>query len=87
MKEEIPWPESETGYIRIPRKEIRNYITEELLSLTAMWHRISRYGWPHGGGYLAEPSAVRIVVELFDAEKSTYMQWERGHESGTHGTA
>lgn len=76
VKENIPWPESPTGYIRIQRKDFSDYITEELLSYLQMWHRIKQYGWPQNRGYLAEPETVRLVVELFDAEKETFLAWK-----------
>ena len=77
MKETIPWPEqTDTGYIRLQRKEFKNYITDELSSLIEMWHRIKAYGWPQGKGYLAEPSAVVAVVRLFDTESQTFRGWE-----------
>ena len=79
MKETLCWPENETGYIRIQRKDFSKYITEELTSLIQMWHRICAYGWPQGKGYLAEPDAVRTVVELFDREKANYLSWERAN--------
>lgn len=77
MKEKLPFPESENGYILIRRKDFSKYITDELLSLIEMWHRIKAYGWPQGKGYLAEPEAVRVIVELFDAEKASFLAWEK----------
>lgn len=79
MKEKIPFPESENGYILVRRKDFSNYITDELLSLIEMWHRIKAYGWPQGKGYLAEPEAVRVIVELFDAEKANFLAWEKNN--------
>ncbi|MCQ2585624.1 MAG: hypothetical protein MJ185_08530 [Treponema sp.] len=60
-------------------------MTEELLSLIQMWHRIKKYGWPQNKGYLAEPQAVRVIVELFDGEKETFLAWEKNNGSGTDG--
>lgn len=77
MQEIICWPESETGYIRIKRKEIQAYITDELIQAVALWRRVKQYGWPQGKGYLAEPRAVFEVVELFDAAKNSYNAWEK----------
>lgn len=77
MTENICWPESETGYIRIKRGEIKSYITDGLLSLVALWQRIKRYGWPQGKGYLAEPRFVLSIVELFDSEKSNFLEWKK----------
>ena len=62
--------------MKLKRKEFSKYITDELSSLVQMWHRICAYGWPQGKGYLAEPEAVREVVELFDREKANYLSWE-----------
>lgn len=83
MKEKIPFPESENGYILVRRKDFSKYITDELLSLIEMWHRIKAYGWPQGKGYLTEPEAVRVIVELFDTEKANYLAWEENNGSGT----
>lgn len=77
MQETICWPESETGYIRIKRKEIKNYITDEFLTLVQTYNRIKKYGWPQGKGYLAEPRALFAVVELFDSEKSNRQRQEK----------
>ncbi|MDE5899169.1 MAG: hypothetical protein K2H09_07920 [Treponemataceae bacterium] len=44
-----------------------------------MWLRIKRYGWPQGRGYLAEPEAVRMIVQLFDREQEAFRQWEKRH--------
>jgi ubiquinone biosynthesis protein COQ9 len=82
MSESICWPENETGYMRIKRKDLSNYITEELTSLIQMWHRITAYGWPQGKGYLAEPEGVREIVELFDREKANYLLWEKAQNGG-----
>lgn len=84
-KECIPWPESETGYIRIKRKEISSYITRELTAYIQMWHRVKAYGWPQGRGYLAEPEAVRLIVELFDQEKNNFSSWESNNGKGAYG--
>lgn len=77
MTENICWSESETGYIRIKRKEINSYITDDLLTATQTWRRIKRYGWPQGKGYLAEPRGLFSVVELFDREKENYLAWKK----------
>lgn len=63
--------------MKLKRKEFSKYITDELSSLVQMWHRICAYGWPQGKGYLAEPEAVREVVELFDREKANFLAWEK----------
>lgn len=63
--------------MKLKRKEFSSYITDELSSLVQMWHRICAYGWPQGKGYLAEPEAVREVVELFDREKANFLVWEK----------
>ncbi len=84
MAEQIAWPENEQGYTRIQRKDFSKYITEELSALIQMWHRISAYGWPQGKGYLAEPEAVREVVELFDKEKARYLTWEKKRNGRTN---
>lgn len=53
-----------------------------------IWRRVKDYGWPQGKGYLSEPEAVRAVVELLDAERSSYLAWERNrNEPGTYGRA
>lgn len=68
--------------MKLKRKEFSSYITDELSSLVQMWHRISAYGWPQGKGYLAEPEAVREVVELFDREKANFLAWEKRKNDG-----
>ena len=77
--ENICWPESETGYIRIKRKEIKSYITDELCQAVQTWRHIKQYGWPQGKGYLAEPRAVLSIVELFDREKTEYLAWMKNN--------
>lgn len=77
MTENICWSESETGYIRIKRKEINSYITDDLLTATQTWRRIKRYGWPQGKGYLVEPRGLFGIVELFDREKENYLAWKK----------
>ncbi len=79
MQERICWPESETGYIRIKRKEIKNYITDEFFTLVQTYKRIKQYGWPQGKGYLAEPRTLFAVVELFDREKAKYLAWMKNN--------
>lgn len=70
--------------MKLKRKEFSSYITDELSSLVQMWHRISAYGWPQGKGYLAEPEAVREVVELFDREKANFLAWEKRKNGGSN---
>ena len=84
MTETICWPESETGYRRIKRKEITSYITDDLLDAVELWRRIKSYGWPQGKGYLAEPRAIFSVVALFDAEKANFAAWERERNGRNH---
>ncbi|MBR5965351.1 MAG: hypothetical protein IK015_04485 [Treponema sp.] len=63
-------------------------MTEELAAAMRIWRRVKDYGWPQGKGYLSEPEAVRAVVELLDAERSSYLAWERNrNEPGTYGRA
>ena len=70
VKETITWPEQkETGYIRIKRTDIQNFMTQDLYSAISTYNRIKQYGWPQGKGYLDEPVLVFEIVELFDAEK------------------
>lgn len=85
MQEKIPFPETETGFILVRRKDFSKYITDELLSLIEMWHRIKAYGWPQGKGYLTEPETVRVIVELFDTAKANFLAWEKNNGSGTDG--
>lgn len=84
MQELICWPESETGYIRIKRKDFNRYITEEFLTAIGTWRRIKNYGWPQGRGYLAEPRTVLEMVELFDREKANYSAWKERSDGGNH---
>lgn len=87
-KETIPWPESETGYIRIKRGNFKKYVTEELGALFQIWRRVKAYGWPQGKGWLAEPEAVRVAVELLDAERETWLAWEKERNArGDNGRA
>ena len=43
MAEQVCWPESETGYIRIKRKEIESYITDDFLKAFQSYKRIKQY--------------------------------------------
>ena len=82
MAEQICWPESETGYIRIKRREIESYITNDFLKAFQAYKRVKQYGWPQGKGYLAEPRTLFSIVELFDSEKSNYSEWEKEKKNG-----
>ena len=72
MSEKIAWPESETGYIRIKRKDIASYMTQEFFTLVDTYSRIKQYGWPQGKGYLAEARMLLELVTLFDDEKAHF---------------
>ncbi len=81
MTERIAWPEQkDTGYIRIKRKDIHTYMTDDLFRAVELYARIKRYGWPQGRGYLAEPRAVFSLVTLFDGEKDNYQSFTRKKE-------
>lgn len=80
-KETIPWPESDTGYIRVRRGDFGKYITDDLAAAVRTWRKIKRYGWPQGKGYLSEPAAVVEIVELFDAESENFRMFREKERS------
>lgn len=78
MQEQIAWPEQkETGYIRIRRKDIPQYMTNDLFAAVDLWRKIKDYGWPQGRGYLSEPRALMKLVQLFDTEKANYYAFKK----------
>lgn len=64
------WPPSydeaplEAGGKIIRRKEIKNYLTENLYEALLFWQRVTRYGFPKP--WTEMPAADFAIVELFD---------------------
>ena len=71
----------------IKRSEVQSYLTPELYEAYNLLAKIRRYGWPHGPGWIREPTALVELVELFDSELELLKERDRNRNAGNRRAA
>lgn len=61
------------------QKQINEQDTPFLRACLMLASRVSRFGNPHGGGWLQERSTVIEICEIVESEKNRYQSWSFKH--------